>query len=128
MSTEESYELVGHVLRKPDYLRKMKAEQLGQKLNLTYRERQTLGIRTIAPGYLTPEQFAERRKEGRKAKKRAQKERVRRKAGVMSRIAYLATSLSRLKRRLRSGLADQLIVESGPRVRQVRQVWGHINS
>ena len=57
MSTEESYELVEHVLRKPEYLRKIKAAQLGEKLGLTHREREALGIRTIRPGDLTPEQF-----------------------------------------------------------------------
>jgi hypothetical protein len=93
MSTEESYKLVEHVLRKPDYLRKIRAAQLGEKLNLTYREREALGIRTIRPGDLTPEQFEERRKEKRRAKKRAQKQRARRKAGVKSRI----DSLSRQK-------------------------------
>jgi hypothetical protein len=105
MSTNESYELVEHVLRKPRYLRKIKAAQLGDRLSLTYREREALGIRTIRPGDLTPEQFEERRKEKRKAKKRALKERARRKAGVKSRIVYLATSLSRQKPWQREGIS-----------------------
>src|SRR5215475_8385040 len=93
MDSEESYELVETVLRKPDYLRGVRADQLGKKLNLTYDERKRLGIRTISPADLSPEEFAERRKTARRANGRTQKERSRRRAGVKSR----ATSLSRLK-------------------------------
>jgi hypothetical protein len=93
MDTAESYELVEHVLSKPDYLRKLKADQLGEKLNLTYEERQRLRIRTIAPADLSQEEFAERRKSQRRVKKRESQQRRRRKAGAKSH----ATSLSRLK-------------------------------
>jgi hypothetical protein len=47
MDTAESYELVENVLRKPEYLRKLKAADLGARLNLTWKERETLAIRTI---------------------------------------------------------------------------------
>jgi hypothetical protein len=40
MYTAESYELVESILRKPEYLRKIKAADLGAKLNLTWEERQ----------------------------------------------------------------------------------------
>src|SRR5262249_47590892 len=52
MDTAQSYELVEAVLRKPPYLRKIKKWDLGQKLNLTFLERQALGIRTIDPADL----------------------------------------------------------------------------
>ena len=42
MDTAESYELVENVLRKPEYLRKLKAADLGARLNLTWKERETL--------------------------------------------------------------------------------------
>src|SRR5262249_3373621 len=97
MDTAESYELIENVLRKPPYLRKIKKEDLGQRLNLTFLERQALGIRTIAPADLTPEEFEEKRKERRRAKQREQKARARRKAGVKPRIVNQATSLAHLK-------------------------------
>jgi hypothetical protein len=97
MDTAESYELVENVLQKPEYLRKVKAADLGARLNLTWEERHELSIRTIAPADLTPEQFEDRRRERRRAKQRVQKERSRRKAGVKSRIVRRATSLTHLK-------------------------------
>jgi hypothetical protein len=97
MDSAAAYELVEAVLRKPDHLRKLKADQLGEKLNLTYEERRALGVRTIAPADLSPDEFADRRRDARRAKDRASKERSRRKAGTKSRLTYLATSLARLK-------------------------------
>ena len=94
METEESYALVEAVLRKPEYLRKPSAADLGVKLNLTWGERQHLAIRTIAPADLSPEEFAAKRKERRKEKERAKKARQRRKAGVKSRVASRTTSLA----------------------------------
>jgi hypothetical protein len=91
MDTAESYELVENVLRKPEYLRKLKAADLGARLNLTWKERETLAIRTIAPADLTPEEFEEKRKERRREKERAKKQRQRRKAGIKSRITARAT-------------------------------------
>lgn len=97
IDTETAYELIENVLAKPPYLRKIKKEDLGQRLNLTFLERQALGIRTIAPADLTTEEFAERRKERRRAKRREQKERARRRAGIKSRITKRATSNEHLK-------------------------------
>lgn len=90
MDTPEAYELVEAVLRKPDYIRKIKADDLGKLINLTYAERKKLGIRTIAPADLTPEEFEEKRKERRKEKESARQTRRRRKAGAKSRTASLA--------------------------------------
>jgi hypothetical protein len=123
MSTKESYELVDHVLRKPDYLRKIKKDQLGEKLNLTYQERQALGIRTIAPADLTPEEFEERRKERRREKDRERKRHRRCKAGVKSRTVYLATSLAQLKPWEREGISrrtwERRRTRGAPRVASV---------
>ena len=105
LSTEESYELVEHVLRKPEYLRKIKAAQLGEKLGLTHREREALGIRTIRPGDLTPEQFQKKRREKRREKDRARKLRRRRRTGAKSRVVYRATSLTRQKPWERFGIS-----------------------
>jgi hypothetical protein len=90
METAESYGLVENILRKPEYLRKVKAADLGERLNLTYLERQKLAIRTIAPADLTPEEFLEKRKEQRRQKARDRQARRRRKAGGKSRTASLA--------------------------------------
>jgi hypothetical protein len=101
MYTAESYELVESILRKPEYLRKIKAADLGAKLNLTWEERQSLVIRTIAPADLTPDEFEERRKERRREKARARQARQRHKAGAKSRIS----SLARLKPWERLGIS-----------------------
>jgi hypothetical protein len=101
MDTAESYRLVESVLRKPEYMRKVKAADLGARLNLTWEERQTLAIRTIAPADLTPEEFEERRKERRREKERDRKRRKRRNAGIKSR----ATSIARLKPWERLGIS-----------------------
>ena len=82
------------MLRKPEYLRKVSATDLGVKLNLTWDERQRLAIRTIAPVDLTPEELARKRKDRRKERERVKKARQRRKAGVKSEIAYRTTSLA----------------------------------
>jgi hypothetical protein len=105
MSTADAYTLIENVLRKPEYLRKIKAADLGQRLNLTYRDRERLGVWTIAPVDLTPEQLDQRRKERRRAKDRERKQRRRRKAGAKSRIVYLSTSLSRLKPWVKLGIS-----------------------
>src|SRR5262249_36765413 len=44
MDTAQSYELVENVLRKPVYERKIKKDDLGAALNLTFLERQALSI------------------------------------------------------------------------------------
>jgi hypothetical protein len=95
MDSRQSFGLTENVLRKPDHLRKITATELGNRLNLTWHERQKLTIRTIAPANLTHDEFEEKRREQRKARARARQSRKRRKAGICSRISYLATSLSK---------------------------------
>src|SRR5262245_5719940 len=107
MDTAEAYELVENVLRKRAYERKIKKDELGAALNLTFLERQALVIRTIAPADLTPEEFEEKRKDRRRAKQREQKMRARRKTGVKSRVAYRATSLVHQKPWQRDGISER---------------------
>jgi hypothetical protein len=93
MSAREAEELIDRVNRTPDYLRKPKAQLLGEKLNLLNHERRAWGIRTIRPVDMAEAQLEEQRK----ADKRARDERRRRKAGSKPRETYLANSLSRSK-------------------------------
>jgi hypothetical protein len=97
MDTAESYELVENILRKPEYQRKLKPRDLGERLNLTWAERQELAIRTIHPADLTPEEFEEKRGERRRERARARQARRRRRAGARSRITDRVTSLTHLK-------------------------------
>src|SRR5215467_925030 len=97
MDTAASHALVEAVLRKPHYLSKITAAELGNRLNLTWKEREKLAIRTIAPANLTQNEFDEKRGEQRKARARARQSRKRRKTGVKSRTAYRTTSLAHLR-------------------------------
>jgi len=97
MDTAASYALVEAVLRKPHNLRKISAAELGNRLNLTWKEREKLTIRTIAPANLTQHEFDEKRREQRKARARARQSRKRRKASVKSRIAYRTASLAHMR-------------------------------
>jgi hypothetical protein len=94
MTADERLQLIDNINRTPDNLRKITAPALGKKLNLKNREREQLGIRTIAPVDMTAKQLQEQRR----AKKRARDERRRRAAKKQPREVYLAThSLSRDK-------------------------------
>lgn len=95
MDSRESFDLVENVLRKPHYLRKIDAAELGNRLNLIWKEREKLAIRTIAPVDLNSDEFAQKRKDCRREKARVRQSRRRRKAGTKSRISYLATSLTK---------------------------------
>ena len=97
MDTAASHALVEAVLRKPDYLRKITAPELGNRLNLTWKEREKLTIRTIAPADLTQDEFDEKRREQRKARARARQSRKRRKTGVKSRTTYRTASLAHMR-------------------------------
>ena len=97
MDTAASYAFVEAVLRKPDHLRKISAAELGNRLNLTWKEREKLAIRTIAPANLTQDEFDEKRREQRKARARARQSRKRRKTGVKSRTTYRTASLAHMR-------------------------------
>src|SRR5262249_23100554 len=121
MDTAESYELVENVLRKPVYERKIKKDDLGAALNLTFLERQALSIRTIAPADLTPEEFAERRKGRRRGKQGEEKERSRRRAGIKSRTAKRATTLAHLKPWKKLNMSRPTWYRKRAKVRQGRE-------
>lgn len=94
MSADEARNVIDSVNRTPDYLRKTTARKMGEKLNLQNWERETLGLRTIAPVDMTPEQLGAQRK----TKDRARKWRARRAARKQPREVYLAAnSISRQK-------------------------------
>jgi hypothetical protein len=97
MDTAESYELVENILRKPEYQRKLKPSDLGERLNLTWAERQELAIRTIHPADLTPEEFEEKRRDRRRERARTRQARRRHKAGRGSRTTNRTTSLTHLQ-------------------------------
>ena len=62
MGADEARQLIDNVNRTPDYLRKITARRMGEKLNVQNWERERLGLRTIAPVDMTPEQLREQRK------------------------------------------------------------------
>ena|GEM_PF-2309051 len=94
MSTDEARRRVDEINRTPPYLRTPTARDLGQRLGLTWKERQSWGIRTIAPCDLTEEELAQRRK----LRKEYRRWLRRRRAGGKTRNEYLvANSISRTK-------------------------------
>jgi hypothetical protein len=93
MDASERFELVAQIERMPAYMRKIRADALGERLRLTREERGALRLRTIAAFDVTDEQRAV----GRRVKKRARDERRRRLAGSKPRTEYLAASASQRK-------------------------------
>jgi hypothetical protein len=100
MGADEARQLVDNINRTPDHLRRVSAGKMGEKLNLQNWERERLGVRTIAPVDMTPEQL----KVQRKAKDRDRKWRERRAAQKKPREAWLANCLSRTKPWERQGI------------------------
>jgi hypothetical protein len=106
MDTAQSYELIENIMQKPEYLRWPSNEQLGQMLNLTYADRLRLGVKMIAPADLTPEEFAQKRKERRRELERERQRQRRLKNGAKPRsIVQLATSDAHLKPWLKEGIS-----------------------
>jgi hypothetical protein len=97
MPRAEGAELIDHVSRMPSQDRKVSPGTLGQRLRVTNRERERLGLWTIAPFDMTAEQMAEQRK----AKKKARDSRRSKK----SRGEFIEGSLSRLKPWLAAGIS-----------------------
>lgn len=84
MAAEEAEQIIGEVLNLPPWLRKPKAETLGNRIGLSVAKREELGIRTIRATGMTDNLMKEQRKA--KKRKRAQ--------GKMPREAYLASVTS----------------------------------
>lgn len=96
MSEDEAEQLVDSINRTPDYQRKRTARQMGEIWNLTYAERQSWGIRTVAPCDISEVEFLRRRRDRRNF--RALRRRLA--AGRMTRAQYresLRNSLSQTK-------------------------------
>jgi hypothetical protein len=87
MNAAEAGQLMDEINRSPVYLRKPTGRELGERLRLTYQERQAWGIRTIAPCDLTDDELLERRK----ARAAFRKWKRRQAAGTRTRAKYLAS-------------------------------------
>src|SRR5262249_24458783 len=81
-------QLIDDVNRTPNYLRKLKARSLGEKLGLLNHERIRLGLRTSAPIDMTDEQLEEQRRD----RKWRGEQRRRRGKGVKPRDVWLAVN------------------------------------
>jgi hypothetical protein len=88
MAADESKQLIDQINRMPSYERRIKARALGERMNISNKERERLKLQTIRPFNMTDEQL----KEQRKAKQRARMRRVRRRK---PRKAYIADSLTK---------------------------------
>jgi hypothetical protein len=97
MPRAEGAELIDHVSRMPSQDRKLSPGTLGQRLRVTNRERERLGLWTIAPFDMTPEQMADQRK----AKKAARDA----KRYTRSRAQYLEEALSKTKPWRKEGIS-----------------------
>jgi len=118
------FDLVRQIETTPISLRLRTAKNLGERLNLRNEERERLNIRTIAANDMTDEEMAAWRKAKKNLSNRLHMQRKRRKAGVKSRTAYLATSLTKLKPWVAAGTNRT----SWYRDQRVGQVRGRINS
>ena len=94
MEAAEAYFLLQRIETMPPALRHRTAQDLGQRLNLTNSERDRLRLWTIAAVDVDPH---EARKTRRRKRQRRYRECKRREAGIRSRAAYLAASLSTQK-------------------------------
>ena len=102
MPAAEAGQLMDEINRAPHYLRKPTAREVGERLRLTYQERQAWGIRTIAPCDVTDEELLERRK----ARASFLRWKRRRAAGKRTRAEYRASfagSISKTKQWLAEG-------------------------
>ena len=97
MLEDEANELIQRIDRIPPYLRYRSPEDLGQRFNVTNAERERLRLWLIAPVDVTQAELAEWRRIRRRESQRLYAQRKRREAGVRTRQAYLAASLSRQK-------------------------------
>lgn len=84
MDSIEAQELIDQIKRLPNTVRLSSPEALGQRLRLTFGERERLGVRQIAPCDLTRGQLMEQRK----AKHRVQELERRQRRGAVSRDQY----------------------------------------
>lgn len=105
MAEAEANELIQKIERTPPKLRYRTPADLGQRFNVTNAERERLRLWMIAPVDVTQAEIAEWRRIKRRKADRLRKERKRREAGVRSRQAYLASSLSRQKPWVAEGIS-----------------------
>jgi hypothetical protein len=117
MDDDEAQELIDDINLTPEWQRKPTARTLGQRLNLTYAERARLLLRTIAPCDMTETAMALMRKQKKRQRMRA----VRQK---QPRAEYLAASISQTRPWIAAGYNTRRTWERNgkPRVASVCQV------
>jgi hypothetical protein len=93
MNADEAGQLLDSIERTPEFQRKPTSRELGERLRITNQERESLGLRTIAPVDMTARQLRERRKE----KARVREWQRRRAKGSKPRDAWLANAKTRLQ-------------------------------
>ena len=93
MRESDAAQLIDSILKMPACERELSRRELGERMRLTNCEREWLKAWRIAPIDMTAAQLAEQRKRKKRARDRAR----RRQAGVVTRQAYLATSLTKQK-------------------------------
>lgn len=125
MAEAEASEFIQRIERIPPNLRYRTAEHLGQRFNVTNAERERLRLWLIAPVDID---LAEWRKAKRRARSRLWMQRRRREAGVRSRTAYLAVSLSRQNPWKAEGISRRTWYRRQTQMAQMAQVRGPINS
>ena len=91
MSDDEAEQLIDEICDMPRWQRWSKPKELGMRVNLTNAERDLLRIKLIAPADMSDAEMAQHRK----ARRCAQDERRRRRAGKRPRSAYLAEAASK---------------------------------
>jgi hypothetical protein len=97
MTEAEVMETIQRIDLTPPRLRYRTAEDLGKKFNVTHLERVRLRLWLIAPIDVSQAELEHWRHTRRRQTDKVRKERKRREAGVRTRQAYLATSVSRQK-------------------------------
>ena len=93
MEATEATELIESLLAIDPRYQRASAQEIGERVRLTNREREMLGAYRIVPVDISAEQLVEQRK----AKQRARQARRRRQSGVRPRAEYLANALSKRK-------------------------------
>ena len=125
MDAAETYSILQEIEQTPPSVRTRTAKNLGGRLNVTNDERERLRLWTIAPVDLTDHQRAE----WRRAKRNERRTQKRRRAGIKSRTAFLASSKSRQKPWESQGVSRRTWYRRRKKLAQsVAQVVAQLNS
>jgi hypothetical protein len=123
ITQDEAQDLIDEIERMPSWQRKPKASTIGIELNVTYAERQRLGLRTIAPCDITEAGMMAIRKQ----KKRQRDELRQQSRRKQSRTEYLAShTKSKEQPWIALGISRRSYYYRIKRERQIAQVRHHI--